>query len=118
MDVGREYAVFALSKSHLGLWYATFEHHEAEYPVDAPLALFEVTDRNVPPEWKLTIDRGEVIAAGPAEFDDQFFADGVQERRDNAFARYRTMKERLGIALSHTRRRASGRPDEGSSDGD
>jgi len=29
VDVGREYPVLALSKSPLGLWYATFEHHEA-----------------------------------------------------------------------------------------
>jgi hypothetical protein len=101
VDVGREYAVLALSKSPLGLWYVTYEHHEAEYPVDAPLALFDVTDPTVPSEWRLTIDRGEPVAAGPIEFEDQFFADDVQERRDDAFARYRGMKARLGIGRPH-----------------
>jgi len=107
VDVGREYAVLALSKSPLGLWYATFEHHEAEFPVDGPLALFEVTDPSVPPEWRLTIDRGELVAAGPAEFEDPLFADDVQERRDDAFVRYRNMKERLGVGSQTSERRSS-----------
>lgn len=104
VEVGREYAVFAVSKSPLGLWYATFEHHDAEFPVDAPLALFEGTDRNVPPQWQLTIDGGELVAAGAAEFENQFFADDVQERREDAFARYRDMKERLGVIQAHERK--------------
>jgi hypothetical protein len=106
VDVGREYAVLALSKSPLGLWYATFEHHEAEFPVDAPLALFEVTDPSISAHWRVTIDRGELVAAGPAEFEDQFFADDVQERRDDAFSRYRHMKERLGVVQPHERKRS------------
>jgi hypothetical protein len=103
VDVGREYVVFAVSKSPLGLWYATFEHHEAEFPVDAPLALFEVTDPSLPAQWRLTIERGELIAAGPIEFENPLFADDVQERRDDAYTRYRNMKERLGVVRPHCR---------------
>jgi len=102
--VGREYEVFAVSKTHLGVWHATFEHHEAEFPVEAPLGLFEVTEPSVPVDWRFTVDRGDIKSAGPPEFEDLFFADDVQERRNDAYQRYRGMKERLGVSRVHWRR--------------
>jgi hypothetical protein len=88
-----EYRVLALGQRD-GLWYATFEDSEREMPVSAPLALFEVVEAGVSPLWNVRM-RGREIAIQPAEFDDGFFCDDVQERRGDAFERYRTMKARL-----------------------
>jgi hypothetical protein len=88
-----EYRVLALGQRD-GIWYATFEHHEQEMPVSAPLALFEVTEASVSPFWNVRM-QGHEIALQPAEFDDSFFCDDVQERRDGALERYRAMRSRL-----------------------
>lgn len=88
-----EYRVFALCQRD-ELWYATFEHNEREMPVSAPLALFEVVDATVSPFWNVRM-RGQEVALQPAEFDDEFFCDDVQERRGDALERYRAMKARL-----------------------
>lgn len=92
--LGVEYRVLALGQQD-GLWYATFEHSEREMPVSAPLALFEVVEASVSPFWNVRV-RGHEIALQPTEFDAEFFCDDVQERRDDAFERYRAMKARLG----------------------
>jgi hypothetical protein len=94
-----------ISRSSTGLWHATIEHHEREFPVDAPLALFEVTEPGLRPDWRLRLERGEVVAVGPSELEDQFFVDDVQERRDDALQRYRAMKARLGVSEPHRRPR-------------
>jgi hypothetical protein len=104
VDVGREYEVFAISRSPLGVWHATFEHHEAEFPVDAPLALFEVTQADVSAHWRVVTNGGDLEAAGAIEFEDPLFVDDVQERREGAYERYQRMKERLGISRPHWRR--------------
>jgi hypothetical protein len=88
-----EYSVLALGQRD-GLWFATFEHNEREMPVSAPLALFEVVDASVSPLWNVRM-RGHEIALQPAELDEEFFCDDVQERRNDAFERYRAMKARL-----------------------
>jgi hypothetical protein len=88
-----EYEVFGLSQAE-GLWYVTFEHHEREIPVSAPLALFEVIDARVSPSWNIR-SRGEELSLQPSELDDDFFCDDVQERRGDALERYRAMKARL-----------------------
>jgi hypothetical protein len=88
-----EYHVLALGQRD-GLWYATFEHSEREMPVSAPLALFQVIETSVSRFWNVRM-RGHEIMLQPAEFDEEFFCDDVQERRDDAFERYRAMKARL-----------------------
>ena len=88
-----EYEVFALNQVE-GLWYVTFEHHEREMPVSAPLALFEIVDAKVPTSWNVR-SRGEQLSLQPSEFDDEFFCDDVQERRGDALERYRAMRARL-----------------------
>jgi hypothetical protein len=89
-----EYEVLGLNQQE-GLWYVIFEHHEREMPVSAPLALFEVIERKVAASWNVRVNGGEV-SLQPAEFDDEFFCDDVQERRGDALERYRAMKARLG----------------------
>ncbi len=88
-----EYTVLALGQRD-GLWYATFEHKEREMPVSAPLALFDLVDASVSPFWNVRI-RAQEVALQPAEFDEEFFCDDVQERRHDALERYRAMKARL-----------------------
>ena len=93
VDLDAEYNVLALAQRD-GLWYATFEHHEREMPVSAPLALFVVVEASVSRFWNVRM-RDRDVALQPVEFDDQFFADDVQERRGDAFERYQSMKSRL-----------------------
>ena len=88
-----EYQVLALSQQD-GLWHITFEHHERELPVSAPLALFEVIDPAVSPSWNVRLN-GEEVSLQPSELDDGFFCDDVQERRGDSLDRYRRMKARL-----------------------
>ncbi|MFT3925437.1 MAG: hypothetical protein QM778_23060 [Myxococcales bacterium] len=94
MALNAEYDVLGLSQQD-GLWYITFEHHEREMPVSAPLALFEVISAGVPNSWNVRVT-GNEVSLQPAELDDEFFCDDVQERRDDALERYRAMKARLG----------------------
>ncbi len=91
--LGSDYEVLALSQED-SLWYVTFEHHEQEMPVSAPLALFDVLDPGVPRTWNVRVKSGAVCLQ-PVEFDDEVFCDDVQERRGNALERYRDMKSRL-----------------------
>lgn len=91
--LGAEYDVLALRQQD-ELWYATFEDNEREMPVSAPLALFDVVDATVSPYWNVRV-RGYQVGLQPAEFDDEFFCDDVQERRGDALERYRAMKARL-----------------------
>jgi len=88
-----EYVVFALSQQD-GLWYVTFEHHEREMPVSAPLALFDVIEPIVSPSWNVRV-KGNEVSLQPSELDDEFFCDDVQERRGDSLERYRAMKARL-----------------------
>ena len=94
VTLGADYEVFSLSHQD-GLWYVTFEHHDREMPVSAPLALFDVVDPAVARFWNVRMKGGE-LSLQPSEFDDDFFFDDVQERRGDAFERYRAMKMRLG----------------------
>ena len=87
-----EYQVLKLGQRD-GLWYVTFEHLEREMPVSAPLALFEIVDGRVPHFWNVRM-RGNEVSLQPIEFDDEFFVDDVQERRDDALKRYQEMKAR------------------------
>ncbi len=96
--VGAEYVVLALAQSE-GTWYATFEHHEREMPVSAPLALFDIIDGRVPSCWNVRARDGG-IALQPLELDDEFFCDDVQERRGDALDRYRRMKDRVDRGYS------------------
>jgi hypothetical protein len=94
VTVDAEYLVLALSQED-GLWYATFEHHEREMPVSAPLALFVVTEAGVSSSWNARLTGGD-LSLQPSELDEEFFLDDVQERRGDALERYRAMKVRLG----------------------
>lgn len=96
IKLNAEYAVLALGRQD-GLWWVTVEHHEREMPVCAPLALFEIVDAAVPRSWNVRV-KGNELALRPHEFDDQFFCDDVQERREDALERYRAMKARLDEA--------------------
>lgn len=93
MEIGVEYDVFALRQRD-GIWFATFEHHKREMPVSAPLGLFEVIDARVDVFWTVKVTDAS-LSLQPIEFDDEFFCDDVQERRNGAIDLYRAMKQRL-----------------------
>jgi hypothetical protein len=93
--LNEEYLVFSMERNDGGIWFATFEHHEQEIPVSAPLALFDVLEPTVSRSWNVRV-KGESVSVQPVELDDPYFCDDVQERRGDSLERYRAMKIRLG----------------------
>jgi len=94
VELNAQYIALSIDQGSGGLWSVTFEHHEREMPVSAPLALFDVIEPSVPRSWNVRV-KDDAVSLQPNEFDDPFFCDDVQERRGDALERYRAMKARF-----------------------
>src|SRR5262249_26431567 len=69
VQLNGQYVALSMEQTSVGLWYVTFEHHEREMPVSAPLALFDVIEPGVPRSWNVRV-KGEAVSLQPSEFDD------------------------------------------------
>ena len=99
---GRVYLVlgieFTVGLAHRGTGVFLQIHDDSARPTSAPLALFEIVDDRVSPEWVARELRPGMFALQPAEFFEPFFHNDLEEGDPSTTARYRRIVGELEAA--------------------
>jgi hypothetical protein len=90
LEVGKEYAVYALAADSSGVWYFVMDEDDLWYPQRYAASLFELSDRRVSRHWRLCVSRddGSALFAPERWAADKDFYNNLTDGREAEVAQF------------------------------